>query len=249
MWQKLRDAVTQALSGGEHELGRDDLLRRVEEGIYALRRADSRGLDAFPAGVRVRITARDGSIDTLRAFVADERFERDVLAALQNRLVKPAQLPARRYEVVRGDADNVEILEDARVPVAVLVVEDGDRAGTRWPLENVAREWRLGRGRWHAEHPDDQRLPNDFVITDALAFVSRAAAVLRRHGGLLELESRQQGDFLVVVRRDGATLRPSRTASGRIVVAPGDRLELHDGRDGRLVLTLAPAEADDADPA
>ncbi|MFZ5480570.1 MAG: hypothetical protein ACOZNI_27655 [Myxococcota bacterium] len=238
----LFDKLKRSLSGGEDELGRDDLLRRVEDGILALKRHGARGREVFPAGVRVRVVAADGSLATLRGFVADPAFERELEARLANRLATPDQLPARRYEVVAGEPTDVTVIEDPDRVAAVLVIEGGDRDGDRFPVELGRREWRVGRGKWHQERPDDQRLPNDIVLTESLAWVSRAAAIVRRAGALLEVEARQQGEFLVVVKRDGTQQRPAMTASGRIPLAVGDRVELHDGQNGRVALRVESAE-------
>jgi hypothetical protein len=236
------EKIRRSLSGGEDELGREDLLRHVEEGILALKRHGTRGREVFPAGVKVRITAAEGSLATLRAFVADPSFERDLEARLQNRLVTADSLPARRYKVERGEPAGVQLEEDDLALAGVLVIEGGDLDGHRFPVDLGRKEWRIGRGRWHQERPDDQRLPNDIVLTETLPFVSRAAALLRRSGSLLEVESRQQGEFLLVLRRDGTQLRPAMTASGRTPLKVGDRVEFHDGRDGRVSLRLDPLE-------
>jgi hypothetical protein len=70
--------------------------------------------------------------------------------------------------------------------------------------------------------------------------VSRAAALVRRSGAFLEVEARQQGEFLMLVRRDGTQLRPALTAAGRLPLAPGDRLVFHDGGQNEIVLRLEP---------
>ncbi|MDP2316727.1 MAG: hypothetical protein Q8P41_27780 [Pseudomonadota bacterium] len=238
----LFDTIRRSLQGGDDELGRDDLLREVEAGILALKRHAARGREVFPAGVRVEIRAAEGSLVTLRGFVADASFERDLEARLQNRLVASETLPARRYVVERGEPGGVTVHEDEHALGGVLVVVGGDLDGQRFPVDLARKEWRIGRGRWHQEHPGDQRLPNDIVLTESLAWVSRAAAILRRSGALLEVEARQQGEFLLVVRRDGTQLRPAMTASGRAPLRVGDRLELHDGLDGCVSLRLDPVD-------
>lgn len=242
VFDRIKDVLAGPLSGGDDELGREDLLRRLEEGILGLRRHGARGKEVFPAGVRVRIEIAEGGLATVRAFLADPAFERDLESRLRNRLVDPGQLPARRYQVERGDVTRVELHEEDHAVSAMLAIEGGDRDGDRFPVELGRREWRLGRGKWHQERPDDQRLPNDVVLTESLSWVSRAAAILRRSGAFLEVEARQQGDFLVVQRRDGTQVRPAMTASGRVPVAAGDRLLFHDGGEGRLALRIDPPE-------
>lgn len=235
--------IRRSLAGGDDELGREDLLRHIEAGILALKRHGARGKEVFPAGVCVRITAPPsdrggGGLATLRAFVADPGFERDLEARLQNRLVDAGAFPARVYIVSEGDASEVVVEENAHAISAILVIEGGDRDGDRFPVDLGRREWRIGRGRWHQERPDDQRLPNDIVLTEKEAWVSRAAALLRRSGAFLEIEARQQGEFVIVARRDGSLLRPAMTAAGRLAVGPGDRIEFHDGQNGRITLRI-----------
>jgi hypothetical protein len=121
-------------------------------------------------------------------------------------------------------------------------VEGGDRDGDRYPVELTRKEWRVGRGRWHQEDGPGRRVANDVVLTDTLPWVSRAAAVLRRTGAHLDVEAREQGEFLIVVRQDGSQVRPAVTASGKAPLRVGERIELHDGRDARLCLRLDPAE-------
>jgi hypothetical protein len=233
---KLRAA--RILGSDREELGREDLLREVERGLLALGRPGDRDSTVFPPAVRVRISVRDGSRDAVRAIIGDPAFERLLEERLANRLTAKDALPARTYEVDDGEISAVVVEEAPAAILAVLTIQGGDRDGDRHPLEAGRREWRLGRGAWHQERPDDQRLPNDVVLTDTLAWVSRAACVLRRGGARLELEARQQGEFVTVVRRDGAQLRPAVTASGRVPVAPGDRIEFHDGANGRLVVRV-----------
>lgn len=236
------DTIKRGLAGGDHELSRDDLLRAAEDGILGFKRHGARGREVFPAGVRVLIRASEGSLATLRAFVGDPSFERDLEARLANRLVAAADLPARRYVVEQGDPQGITVVEDDQMLAGVFVIEGGDNDGARYPVDLQRREWRLGRGRWHQERQDDQRLPNDIVLTDTLPWISRAAALFRRSGALIEVESRQQGEFLIVVRRDGTQVRPSMTASGRTPIRAGDRIEFHDGHSGRVTLRFDVAE-------
>jgi hypothetical protein len=236
------DTIRRGLAGGDDELGRDDLLRAAEDGILALKRHGARGREVFPAGVRIVVRAAEGSLATLGGFVKDPSFERDLEARLVNRLVDAEALPARRYVVERGEVAGITVEEDDRAVAGILVIEGGDQDGSRFPVDLGRKEWRVGRGRWHQERPDDQRLPNDIVLTETLSWVSRAAAIVRRSGALLEIEARQQGEYLIVVRRDGTQVRPAMTASGRTPLRVGDRVELHDGQTGRIAIRFDPAE-------
>lgn len=225
-------------SAGDDELGREDLLREACDGVLKLKRHGAKGKEVFPPGVIVRVTARDGSLESLRRFVADSTFEQDLDAMLKNRLTEPGVLPARRYVITLGDRNRVLVEDDALGVQAQLVVEGGDKDGDVYLVALSQREWRLGRGRWHQESGDDQRIANDVVLSETLPWVSRAAAVLERSGAFLEVVSRQQKDFLVVVKADGAKIRPHLTASGRAPIAVGDRLEFHDGVSGVLTLRV-----------
>ncbi len=224
-------------SDNDGELGYTDLVTMAARGMLALARRDARGAWVFPPGVIVRVTAAEGSLETLRGWAADPATEREVTARLLNERVEAQDLPARRWEVLAGEHDGIEVVEDPSPVFAVLVVEGGDRDGDRYPVGPGRREWRLGRGRWHA----DNRLQNDVVLSDGAAWVSRAAAVLRRTAGGFELEARDQGEFVVVVPRDGTPKRPAMTASGRVTLGVGDRVEFHDGKEARLALRLEQA--------
>ena len=235
-------------AGGDDELGRDDLLRDTCDGILKLRRHGARGKDVFPPGVIVRVAARDGSLESLRRFVADSSFELDLDAMLRNRLVEPGALPARRYEIGSGSINRVDVEDDTVGVQAVFVIEGGDKDGERYAVKLSQREWRLGRGRWHQDQADDQRVANDIVLSETLSWISRAAAVIQRSGAFLEVVSRQQMDFLVVLKADGAKIRPHLTASGRAPLAIGDRLEFHDGVSSSLVLRVDPSPTETTSP-
>lgn len=234
------DRVRKLLDGGDTDLGREDLLRQIEEGILALRRHGAAGREVFPPAVRVRVQAAEGSLETLRQWTSDPRFEQELEARLLNRLVEAEGLPTRQYRVERGETTSVRIEEESRAIIGLAVLEGGDRDGACVTLESGRREWRLGRGAWHQERAEDQRLPNDIVLSDNLMFISRAAAILHRSGATLEVEARQQGEFLVVLHRDGSRRRPSNTARGRVAIRVGDRLEFHDGGQQKLVLAILP---------
>ncbi len=219
------------------ELGRSDMVGMTFRGILQLARRDTRGNLVFPPGVIVRVAAREGSLETLRGWAADPATEAEVTARLLNERIDANDLPARRWVVSHGEADTVEVVEDPAPVLLVLVVEGGDRDGDRYPVGPGRREWRLGRGRWHT----DNRSQNDVVLSDSEAWVSRAAAVLRHTGSGFEVEARDQGEFVVVLPKDGTPKRPAMTAAGRVAVSVGDRIEFHDGKDGRIALRLEPA--------
>lgn len=236
IWDKLKSIRL----GGDDELGRDDLLREIESGIAALARHGPRGREVFPPAVTVRVTAAEGGLEALRGFIADPAFERELDARLRNRMVNPEALPFRRYEVTGADSSGIEVVEEATAIQGTFLVVGGDLDGARHPIELTRKEWRLGRGPWHQERTHDQRLPNDIVLAENIAWISRAAALIRRGGAFLEIEARQQGDFLYVTRRDGTQLRPAMTASGRLPLQLHDRVVFHDGGANRLELKVEP---------
>ncbi len=219
------------------ELGRADLVSLAARGILDLARRDLKGEPSFPPGVILRVSAREGSLETLRGWAADPTTEREITARLLNERLDPSVLPARRWEVERGERDGVEVVEDPAPVLGVLVVEGGDHDGDRYPIGPARREWRIGRGRWHT----DNRVQNDVVLAEAAPWLSRGAAILRRTGSGFEIEARDQGEFVVVLPRDGTPRRPAMTASGRVPVALGDRVEFHDGREARIALRLEAA--------
>ena len=219
------------------ELGRFDLVSLTVKGILALGRRELKGELGLPPGVIVRVSAREGSLETLRAWAANPATEREITARLLNERVEPVAIPVRRWEISPGERDGLEVLEDPAPIYGVFVVEGGDHDGDRHPVGPGRREWRLGRGRWHA----DNRVQNDIVLADAAPWLSRAAAVLHRTPAGFELEARDQGEFVLVVPAEGTPRRPAMTASGRVPLALGDRVEFHDGKDARLTLRLESA--------
>ncbi len=231
------DTLRRVLGGGSHELHRDDLLRRTEEGMWRLRSFGARGEECFPPAVVVRIAVASGSPEVVRGLVTEAAFARDLEARLRNRLVHPGAggLPTLRWEVDAGSQDAVTVAEDPRPSAAFVRIRGGDRDGACVTLASGQHEFRLGRGAWHGR---DRVLPNDVVLCEEDAFVSRAAALLVRAGGALEIESRDQGECLQVVRADGTRIRPARTATGRVRVDPGDTVVLDDGEGRSVVLAL-----------
>jgi hypothetical protein len=102
-------------------------------------------------------------------------------------------------------------------------------------LPTAWSEAAFGRGEWHGP---DHGVRNDLVVCERTEYVSRRAGRLYRAGHLIEVASLDQGDQLVVRRASGETLRPSRTARGRVAMRPGDAIELVDGRTGMIRLVV-----------
>lgn len=223
------------LGGGRGETSRDDLIGRVVEEILTFKTFGVRGVEIFPASLGIRVNVR--APELTRAFVEDPSFDREIEASLLNRMATPNReaLPLRRYIVERAEDDSVVVEELRASDAALLRVDGGDLDGARIPLPSSARELRLGRGPWHGP---DARIRNDLVITESLPWISRAAAVLHRSGPTLEIESRDQGECLAVLRPDGRRVRPHMTASGRQALRPGDAIELSDGAASSLRLWL-----------
>jgi len=223
------------LRGGSDELGWDDLVRRVVDRIAPLAHHGPRGGVTFPAQVEVRITVATGSAEVVQRFVAAPAFDREVGAVLANRCdCPPAALPPRSYRVAPGERDAIEVSE-GQAPRWQLRVEGGDRDGAVLELPAGAGELSFGRGEWHGP---DRQLRNDLVVCEQIAFVSRRAGRLHRTGARVEVEALDQGDLLVVRRRGGTSLRPTRTPTGRVALEPGDAIELGEGGGGRAVRLL-----------
>lgn len=221
--------------GGSNELGWDDLVRRVVDGVAALRRYGARGEAVFPAEVTVRITVGEGSVQTVQGFVDRPELDREIDAALQNRCdVSAEDLPRREYVVSPADRTSVTLVEGTPKRWQ-LVVEGGDLDGRTLVLAPGWTEVAFGRGEWHG---GDQHARNDLVVCEKTEFVSRRAGRLYRVGNHLEVAALDQGDLLLVRRADGETVRPARTARGRIAVRTGDAIELADGRGGCVRLIV-----------
>src|SRR5688572_24653443 len=122
--------LSDLLKGGSNELGWDDLVRRVVDGVAALKRYGARGEIVFPAEVTVRITVGEGSVDVVQGFVDRADLDREIDAALQNECDVPAEdLPQREYVVSAADRTSVTIVEGA--PRAWQFVVDGGDLGGR----------------------------------------------------------------------------------------------------------------------
>lgn len=232
-----KDRILEVFGGGEGELTRDDLLREVTEGVLKLSNFGARGAKVFPVAVTVRVTVGEEGVEVVKDLIQDPAFEREVESRILNRVAQPdrERLPLRRYVVEKGEKNSILVEEDRDAAVARLLIEGGDHDGQVLVLAASQREFRVGRGRWHGS---DRRIPNDLVVSEEDRFVSRGAAILRRAGSFLELESRDQGECLAVVRSDGARIRPARTAAGRVLLRPGDVIELNDGAEAVVRLRL-----------
>lgn len=232
----LKTTVANVLAGGAGELGQPDLLRKVVDGIVKLRRHGGRGVEMLPPEVEVHVEVGEGSVELVRRFVDDPAFDREVEAALRNRLVhlREDAMPVRRYVVGAAARTGVRVVETARRGYR-LRIEGGDRDGECAGLPPEKRDVLIGRSPWHG---DDQQVANDVIVSDNERAVSRRAARLHRVGATFEIEAADQHEALVVVRPDGQRLRPALAASGRVRVRPGDRVELTDGRVAVVTLHL-----------
>lgn len=236
-FHRLRRTLQRWFGGGEDELTRPDLLRRTVSGIRSLQSWGEQGKERYPAAVQVHVSVYEGSREVVREMVEDPQFDREVEDRLLNEMASPQveDLPLRRYRVVAGERNRVDVEEETAATVCTLVIEGGDRAGERIPLPASQREFRMGRGPWHGRR---KTLANDIVVSEHDAYVSRAAALLRRRGSGFEVEARDQRDHLVVRRGDGATIRPANTPRGRVLVTPGDCLEFGDGAEEWIRIDL-----------
>lgn len=215
------------LRGGSDELGWDDLVRRIVDAVAPLRSYGPKGEVAFPDGVVVRITVPDEGLGVTKSFLDKPELDREVGAALANKCdVAVGSLPPREY--LLSTADRITVTAGAGAPKTwSLRISGGDRDGAALAFPAHSTECVFGRG------PD-----SDLPICDRTEFVSRRAGVLYRAGHVLEVAALDQGDELVVRRTTGETIRPARTARGRIGIAAGDTIELGDGKGGAVKLLL-----------
>ncbi len=227
--------LSNLLKGGTDELGWDDLVRRIVDGVAALRRYGARGESVFPMEVTVRITVGEGSVSVVQELVDRPELDREVETALCNRCdVAAEDLPTREYAVSPADRTSVTVVEGT--PRAWrFVLDGGDLGGRTLTLPAGWTEAALGRGEWHG---GDQHARNDLIVCEHTEFVSRRAGRLYRVGNHVEVASLDQGDQLVVRRATGEALRPARTARGRVVLKAGDAIELIDGHGGTVRITL-----------
>ncbi|HEU0037008.1 MAG TPA: hypothetical protein VFQ53_40635 [Kofleriaceae bacterium] len=228
--------LSDLLRGGANELGWDDLIRRVVDEIAKLKRYGARGEVAFPMDVTVRITVGEGSVDVVKGFIDKPELDREVGAALANRCdVAVDQLPAREYVVSPADRTTITIVEGAP-KLWQLAIVGGDFDGRQHTMPASWSELAFGRGEWHG---GERGARNDLVVCERTEFVSRRAGRLHRAGHIVEVVALDQGDLLLVHRAGGETVRPARTARGRVAMKAGDAIELSDGRGGSVRLVLS----------
>ena len=129
------------------ELGHPDLLRRVVDGIAKLKRHADRGVEVLPPEVEVHITVGEGSVQVIQRFVDEPSFDREVEAALRNKLVRAREdrMPVRRYFVKAGKKTQVSVKETPPKTYQ-LKIEGGDRAGNSVPMQGDKRVFLVGRG-------------------------------------------------------------------------------------------------------
>jgi len=222
------------LDGGTTELGAPDLLRKIVDGIAKLRHHADRGVSLLPPEVEVHIQVAEGSLHVIEKFVQDPTFDKEVEAALKNKLVDVPEhsLPVRRYMVEPGKKTRVQVAE-ARPKKYSLRIEGGDRDGTVIAIPGEMRDLLMGRGPWHG---DDQQVANDVQVAETDRRVSRRAARMHRAGAMFELEALDQAEAMVLVKPDGQRLRPALSATGKVQVRPGDAIEFLEG--ARPVVTV-----------
>jgi hypothetical protein len=226
------------VKGGADELGWDDVIRRVSKAIADTAHFGARGAVSFPPEVAVTIVAAGaGPAEVARDFVQRPGFDREVATQLINRCdCAPSDLPVRSYDVQEGE--RLEVRVTARATGAtrwVLRVEGGDLDGEALELVAGRPELRFGRGPWHG---GDRQVANDLVVSENCSYISRRAGRLIASGHVFEVEALDQGDLLFVRRAGGESLRPARAASGRATLSAGDAIELTDGADEKVRLTL-----------
>ncbi len=239
MIDTLRGWFRSLASAGPTSLDEASLRKAASDGILALGTFGNGGMRVFPRGVTVRVTVPEGRVDTLRSILEHPEFDDMLVADLTNRLVSVGALPARRYVVVVGEEEGVQVTGDTSSVVCVLVVEGGDRDGARLPIENGRASWRAGRG---PRHDDETGQPNDFVLTNDALFVSRAAAVFRYDNGL-HVDVRGQAAALVVHPAVGTPVFPYNTPRKSCPLHVGDVVVFNDGQQAQIRVRCLPGDA------
>ncbi len=217
-------------------LDQPNLHKRVVGGIMRLKRRGPRGAEKLPPVVGVLIEVGQGSMAVVQSFIDDPEFDRDVEHDLLNRLVKIRGdgLPTRLYEVRAAARTRVTVAETTDGNLAWLQIDGGDCHDAWYNLALSQAEWRLGRGPIHG---DDNQIANDVSVSNTELFVSRKAAVLRRVGSGLVVESLDQGDYLAGLK-DGQRLRPTHARSATVKVRPGDAIEFSDGKSKKIMVRV-----------
>lgn len=237
LWDRLKAVL--AGDAGDGELGRDDLLRQVVDGIGALSRFAARGKRSFPEEVRVTVTVAAGGVQTVEAFLREPAFEVELEAKLANAWPDvEGGFPVRGYAVVAGERDGVSVVETRRTEVQ-LVIDGGDRHGARVTAPAGRKMLYAGRGPWHGPGQD---LRNDVVLTESVAWVPRRSFRLERRGTVLVVHPLDVGDMLEVVHADGRRTRPVRMPSGTAELRVGDHIELR-SPEGVIGLRMTREEA------
>lgn len=236
------DLLGGLLRGGAEEVGWDDVMTKVVDALAGAAHWGARGQVTFPPAVLVEVAVPEASVDVVRRFLADARFDREAGAALANRCDVAAEaahvLPQREYDVVAASRLAARVREQAPRSWQ-LVVQGGDLDGKVLSVPAGAGELGFGRGGEGGSAKGESQL----VVCERTAFVSRRAGALAASGAQLEVMARDQGDLLAVRKPDGELVRPSRTARGRVALREGDVIELGDGRGEQLRLLVRRAVA------
>jgi hypothetical protein len=224
------------LTGGDDELGWDDVVARIAAAIAERRQFGRKGESVFPAQVHVTVYAPAARIEVLRGFLDEPELDRRVQSELANTCdCEPSALPVCAYAAAEADRFDVRIEDRAGTAAWEIEVSGGDQAGARLAVPAGKRELRFGRGEWHG---GDGQIRNDLVVSHKDEFVSRRAGRLVRVGHAFEVEALDQGDFLIVHRAGETSVRPARSASGRAALRSGDEIELSSGTGRAVRLTF-----------
>lgn len=208
---------------GDRELGWDDLVSEVANGIGTLSRHGRVGAVAFPLTARVEIGVAEGSIGTVNGFVVDPRFDTEVDDRLVNAFpTASAAFPLRHYIVSDQGNPGVRVSEGTEDSLQ-FAIHGGDRDGHKVPLSTGKSTLHAGRGPWHGAV---NGLANDIMLSEHAQWVSRRAFRLSRRGALFIVEVDAGTDDIEVVSHTGTTLRPARAPAGAVTLRPGSRVVL-----------------------
>jgi hypothetical protein len=216
---------------GDSELGRDDLLRQIADGVGKLSRFGAKGVRLFPEEVRVQVAVGDGATAVVDQLLRDSSFDLELESRLANQFPdREGSFPLRSYEVQAGSRNQVHVAE-AQQSTVVLRFDEGDQSGATIPAPVGRKLLYAGRGPWHGPGED---LRNDIILTHKLQWVPRRALRLERRGSVFIVHPLDIDDAVEVVRPDGGRVRPARMPKGTAELRLGDRLELR-GRDEQLI--------------